>query len=69
MSSWDGTVVNPTVFVENGVESWVLDSSGNPYVVTKRYKMGFDLTPKASVKANTDTKSVTPTTRPFCVVF
>ena len=47
MSNWDGTVVNPTVFVENGIESWVLDSSGNPFVITKRYKMGFDLTPKA----------------------
>ena len=67
MSSWDGTVVNPTVYVENGLESWVLDSNGNPYVVTKRYKMGFDLTPKAQ-KAET-TLLQTQSIRPFMLVF
>ena len=66
MSSWDGTVVNPTVYVENGLESWVLDSNGNPYVVTKRYKMGFDLTPKAQ-KAETTLQ--TQSIRPFMLVF
>ncbi len=66
MSSWDGSVVNPTVYVENGLESWVLDSNGNPYVVTKRYKMGFDLTPKAQ-KAETTLQ--TQSIRPFMLVF
>lgn len=66
MSSWDGSVVNPTVYVENGLESWVLDSNGNPYVVTKRYKMGFDLTPKAQQEETTlQTQSI----RPFMLVF
>jgi len=67
MSSWDGSVVNPTVYVENGLESWVLDSNGNPYVVTKRYKMGFDLTPKAQKEETTlpQTQSI----RPFMLVF
>ena len=66
MSSWDGSVVNPTVYVENGQESWVLDSNGNPYVVTKRYKIGFDLTPKAQ-KAETTLQ--TQSIRPFMLVF
>lgn len=66
MSSWDGSVVNPTVYVENGLESWVLDSNGNPYVVTKRYKMGFDLTPKAQ---KTETILQTQSNRPFMLVF
>ncbi len=64
---WDGTVANPTVYVENGAASWVLDSNGNPYVVTKRYKMGFDLTPKAQ-KAET-TLPQTQSIRPFMLVF
>lgn len=66
MSSWDGSVVNPTVYVENGLESWVLDSNGNPYVVTKRYKMGFDLTPKAQ---QADITLQTQSSRPFMLVF
>jgi len=63
---WDGTVANPTVYIENGQQSLVLDSNGNPYVVIKRYKMGFDLTTKAQ-KAETTLQ--TQSIRPFMLVF
>jgi len=62
---WDGKVQNPVVYVEDGMESWVLDANGNPFVVTKRYKMGFDLTPKDKQQP---TYTVTHRVRPFTLI-